>query len=241
MSWASYEPLNAPSMGQDQLKPVMQYKPENPAYIQLAKQPQQQQPQPQPQTKLPPPKSKWADISEYEEVGDWVYIFMGVLITEVVVLFLIRLFPEFFGKFANVWYNRFKLEAVFADVLIIALGIGIARYLYTEFVYPKQDWNPLYFTGVTVFVQVLHDFLFYIGVLQQLPKGHNAMIDVMKEYASVGGSKVILADSAMMVSSVGLAMLFKGMDAHLMVFIGLLGAYAIPYILETRNDYSSLT
>jgi len=241
MSWASYEPSNAPSMGQEQLKPVMQYKPENPAYIQLAKQPQQQQTQQQTQAKLPAPKSKWADISEYEEVGDWVYIFMGILVTEVVVLFLIRLFPEFFGKFANVWYNRFKLEAVFADVLIIALGIGIARYLYTEFVYPKQDWNPLYFTGVTVFVQVLHDFLFYTGVIQQLPKGHNAMIDVMKEYASVGGSKVILADSAMMVSSVGCAMLFKGMDAHLMVFIGLLAAYSIPYILETRNDYSSLT
>jgi len=242
MSWASYEPMPSSDggAGQDQLKPVMQYKPENPAYIQLAKQqPKKQSQEPEQQAK--PQKSKWADISEYEEIYDWVYIFIGIIVTELALLFLVRLFPEFFGKCINVWYNRFKLEAVLADVFIIALGIGISRYIYTEFIYPKHDWNALYFTGVAVFVQILHDLLFYIGVIQQVPKGHNAIIDMMKEYASNGGYYTILADSALMVSSVGLAMIFKGMEAHVTTFIGLLAVYAIPYILETRNDYSSLT
>jgi hypothetical protein len=244
MSWAMYEPVaslapNAPARMPDQMKPVLQYKPENPAYS--------ASPSPQPQPSPPPAQGQgqtksrgWADISEYEEINDWVYIFIGILVTEVILLFLVRLFPELLGKYMNVWYNRFKLSAVIADIFILALGIGITRYVYTEFIYPKHDWNPLYFTATSLFVQVLHDLLFYLGVIQQLPKGHNAMIDVFKEYASAAGTRAILGDSALMISSVGLAMIFKGMEAHATAFIGILALYAVPYILETRNDYSTL-
>lgn len=244
MSWATYEPATGYA-GTEQLKPILQAKPENPSHMQqVHMQPQAQgqgQPQPQQQVQAQPKgQSQWKDISEYEEVYDWVYIFCGVLVTELAVIFLIRFFPEIFGKYANIWYNRFKLSAVIADVLVIVLGIGIARYVYTEFVYPKYDWNPLMFTGTAVGVQIIHDILFYLGVIQQVPKGQNAMIDVMKEYASSAGARSIAADSAMMISSVGLAMIFKGMEGHLAAFIGILTVYAIPYILETRNDYSTI-
>ena len=239
-------------MQMQQMKPMVQTKPENPSYMQqmpMQMQMQQQQQQQPPQTNQGPEvpttaaaanAKGWKDISEYEEVNDWFYIIIGVLVTEFIVIFLIRFFPEIFGKYANVWYNRFKLSAVIADVLIIVLGIGIARYAYTEFVYPKYDWNPLYFTITTVVVQLIHDVLFYLGVIQQVPKGQNAMIDVMKEYAGTAGRWAILSDSAMMVSSVGLAMIFKGMESHLTTFIGILALYAIPYILETRNDYTTI-
>jgi hypothetical protein len=79
-----------------------------------------------------------------------------------------------------------------------------------------------------------------MGVIQQVPKGKNAMIDVLKEYSSSLGIQAILGDSAMMISSVGLAMIFKGMEAHSSAFLGILAVYALPYILETRNDYSTL-
>lgn len=258
MSWATFEadmPSMQPSMHTQQLKPMVQNKPENPSYMQQLpmqmqnpqnpQNPQQQQQQKQTNQGPEVPSVQgtakgWKDISEYEEVSDWFYIITGVLVTELVVIFLIRFFPEIFGKYANVWYNRFKLSAVIADVLIIVLGIGIARYAYTEFVYPKYDWNPLYFTITTVLIQISHDILFYLGVIQQVPKGQNAMIDVMKEYAGTSGKWAILSDSAMMVSSVGLAMIFKGMESHLTTFIGLLAVYAIPYILETRNDYTTI-
>jgi hypothetical protein len=240
MSWASYEAvptLSQPHMPpmQNQMKPMMQHKPENPAYTQAEqKQPEQKQPDQKRTT------SKWADISEYEEINDWVYILLGILVADLIVIFLVRLFPEFFGKYLNIWYNRFKLSAVLADVLIIAVGIGISRYVYTEFIYPKYDWSALYFTATTVVIQIVHDILFYIGVIQQVPKGHNAMIDVMKEYASSAGSRAILGDSALTILSVGLAMTFKGMEPHATAFLGILALYALPYILETRNDYSTL-
>jgi hypothetical protein len=219
------------------MKPAVQNKPENPAYSQ---QPSQMQMQMQ-KVHTSHSTSKWQDISEYEEVKDWLYIFIGIIVTEFILLILVRYFPEFFGKQLNVWYNRFKLSAVAADVFVLALAIGISRYVYTEFIYPKHDWNPLYFTGTTLVVQILHDLLFYMGVIQQVPKGSNAMIDVFKEYASSAGVRAIMGDSVLMISSVGIAMIAKGMELHAAVFLGILGLYGIPYILETRNDYSSLS
>lgn len=220
------------------MKPAVQNKPENPAYAQGPPKVQDVQHHSQ---STGTSTSKWQDISEYEEMKDWLYIFIGIIVTEFILLVLVRYFPEFFGKQLNVWYNRFKLSAVLADVLILALGIGISRYVYTEFIYPKHDWNPLYFTGTTVFVQILHDLLFYIGVVQQVPKGSNAMIDVFKEYASSAGTRAVVGDSVLMISSVAIAMIAKGMELHAAVFLGILGLYGIPYILETRNDYSSLS
>jgi hypothetical protein len=243
MSWASYEPVVTqptivqPPVYQQQIKPMVQNKPENPAYSQGQGQGQRQEVNNSPSIS----RSKWEDISEYEEVKDWLFIFIGIIVSEFILLVLVRYFPEFFGKMVNVWYNRFKLSAVIADVFIVAIAIGVSRYIYTEFVYPKHDWNPLYFTGTTLFVQILHDLLFYVGVIQQVPKGSNGMIDVMKEFASSVGSRAIIGDSVLMISSVAIAMIAKGMDLHAAVFLGMIGLYGIPYILETRNDYSSLS
>jgi len=185
-------------------------------------------------------ESKWPDISEYENIQDWVYIGVAVLIVDVIIIFLVRFFPDLFGKSINLWYNRFKLSAVIGDVFIILIGFAISRYIYTEFVYPVHDWNPLYFSGLTVLVQIVHDILFYFGVIKQLPTGSNGMIDIFKEY-SEGGVKVVAADSAMMLGSSFLAMVLKAAPAHVTVAVSLLTVYALPYILETKNQFSTLS
>jgi hypothetical protein len=185
--------------------------------------------------------SKWKDISDMFEVNDWWYIGIAVLLVDVIVIFLIRYFPDFFGKAINVWYNRFKWSAVISDVVIIMLGFGIARYIYTEYIYPKYDWNPVYFTSLTVVVQIIHDLLFYFGVIRPITPGHNAMMDVFKEYAATGGAKVIAADSAMMIGSSFFSMALKAAPAHITAFIGLLVFYTVPYILETRNEFSGIS
>ncbi len=190
---------------------------------------------------VPESKSKFPDISDVYEVKDWIYIGIAVLIVDVIIIFLIRYFPDFFGKAINVWYNRFKLSAVLSDVLIIMLGFGIARYIYTEYIYPNHDWNPVYFTGLTVVVQIIHDVLFYLGVIKPITPGHNAMMDVFKEYAGSGGAKVVAADSAMMIGSSLLSMGLKAAPAHITAFVGLLTLYVVPYILETRNQFSGIS
>ena len=189
---------------------------------------------------VPESGSNWKDISDYYEIGDWIYIAIAVLIVDILVLFLIRYFPDFFGKAINVWYNRFKLSAVIADVFIILIGFALSRYVYTEYIYEKYDWNPVYFTGLSVGIQIVHDVLFYFGVVKPIEPGKNAMMDVFKEYASSGGAKVVGADSAMMIGSSVLSMLLKAAPAHLVTFIGLMSVYTLPYILETRNQFSSI-
>jgi uncharacterized membrane protein YidH (DUF202 family) len=200
---------------------------------------QQTQNVPVPQPSAAPQPSTWADISEYEEIQDWAYIVVAVVCIEVIVLFLVRFFPDTFGKVLNVWYNRFKLSAVIADIVIILIGFAITRYVYTEWIYPTKDWNPSYFTGTLVGVQVIHDILFYLGVIRPVPQGQNAMMDVFKEY-SEGGAKIIAGDSAMMIGSSVLAMVLKSAAPHLVIATALLATYAIPFVLETRNNFSGI-
>jgi hypothetical protein len=187
-----------------------------------------------------PHKTEWADISEYEELNDWYFLIVAVLVVEVVTLAAIRFFPSFFGKAVNVWYNRFNLNAILSDVLIILLGFGLARYAYSEWIYPKYDWNPLYFTGLSVVIQVVHDALFYLGIVTQIPVGSNGIIDLLKGYGQEVGAKAILADSVMMTGTSLLAMALKTVAPHIVLFVGLLSAYAVPYVLAKKNEYSNI-
>jgi hypothetical protein len=246
-SWAMYEPLQsvteqAPSQMPNQFYAGGTTLPSNPHQ---ASAPAKQYAEETKNVPVPMPSkkadaSKMADVSDWYETSDWVFIGIAVLIVDLVVLFLVRFFPDVFGRSINVWYNRFKLEAVLSDVLIIMLGFGIARYIYTEYVYPNYDWNPMYFTGLTVVVQVIHDILFYFGVIKQVQPGTNNMMDVFRDYANSGGAKVVAADSAMMVGSSFLSMLLKVTPGPWVAMIGMLAVYTLPYILEQRNDYNGV-
>ncbi len=258
--WAIYEPMQSsapqqpqqlPTMMADRPMPQTQSSHDVQQEKQLNQQPHQlagsKQQAHAPETKnvplptQPAQPSKWEDISEYENISDWVYIAIAVIIVELAVITLVRFFPDFFGKSLNLWYNRFKLSAVISDIFIILIGFVLSRYIYSEYIYPVYDWNPLYFTGATVGVQLVHDILFYLGIIKQLPQGHNAMIDVMKEYADGGGYKILGGDAAMVAGSSVLSMLLKSAPPHLTLAIGLLAVYSIPYVLETQNGYSTLS
>lgn len=187
--------------------------------------------------------AKTPDISDPSEVSDFVYIVIAVLFIDVVVLFLTRYFPDLMGRNLNRWYDLFGLNAVIADVLIIVIGFIIARYVYTKFVAPKflnGAWSPMAFTGTLVGVQAIHDLLFYFGVILQIPRGHNTMIDVFKDYAASGGAKILGGDALMMIGSTAVATILKGTTAPIVAAFGFLTLYAVPYILYTRNQFTIL-
>jgi len=165
----------------------------------------------------------------------WGLLLVSITIVDLIVLFLIRYFPDFWGKSINVWYNNFGLSAVLADVLSIFLGFLIAEFLYNRFVMPRYGWNFLAFIGVLLGVQLIHDLFFYLCVILPIPKGHNAMIDTFKEYADFGKQKILFADSGMMIGSALIATYLSTLPTEATVFIGGLAVYAIPYILYTRT------
>ncbi len=258
MSWSMYEPVDSvTNLGGSVMEipgqmaaPHMQHRNEHVAQPmqqiphQAPASASQQHPAQSKNVAVPaakPEKTKWEDISDYHEVSDWTYIIVAAVIVECLVIGLTRTFPTFFGKYLNLWYSRFKLSAVLADILIVLIGFGISRYLYTEYIYPNNDWNPIYFTGSTVGVQVVHDILFYFGVIKAVPQAKNGMIDVMKSYGDELGAKAIGGDSAIMVGTAVTSMLLKASSTNVVIASALIAAYAIPYFLESKNEFSVLS
>jgi hypothetical protein len=179
------------------------------------------------------------DISNWRDPSLFATIAVSVLIVDTVVLFLARYFPDTFGKPLNEWYDQFNLSAVVSDVGIIVIGFVLAQLLYTQFFAPTHGWNLWIFLAVLVVVQVLHDLFFNTVVIQGLPKGHNEMIDTMKEYAKGAGAMILVGDALLMLASAAVTMVLKDQSLPTLLFAGLGALYALPYILTTRWQVNS--
>jgi hypothetical protein len=177
------------------------------------------------------------NISNYTVDSDLFYIFCAILTVDIVVLFLARYF-KVGGKYLNEWYDNYHILAVMADVMIIFIGFIIARYIYTAFFFDKFGWNAVYFLILLVIIQAIHDVLFYVGVIQTMPKGENDMIDTFKKYAEDLGGQIIIGDALLVLMSGFVGMLYKYAPLHITTSITALIAYMLPYILYTRNPYN---
>jgi len=143
--------------------------------------------------------------------------------------FLVILISRFYSMTSalDVWYKQFGIVAVISDCLVIILGIMIA-----QFISPNASVTGLAITSIMV--QLIHDILFYIGVILPIPRGHNSMIDLFKKYSTEGGYQILLADSAMIAGSVFLADHLRTYSDKIVTFVGLLGVYALTYVIYTK-------
>jgi hypothetical protein len=91
---------------------------------------------------------------------------------------------------------------------------------------------PLLYSALAI--QLVHDVLFYQFVILPTPRGHNQIIDLFKEYASENTWRIIAYDFLMVGSTVLLAQQFATMKKSSVSFLGLLGAYALTYIIYTK-------
>jgi len=131
------------------------------------------------------------------------------------------------GKSLDKWYANFGIVAVLSDCLVIVLGIMIA-----QFIFPNASLLTL--IVVAIVVQIIHDSAFYYFVILGVPRGQNAMIDLFKEYAIENSWKILLADSIMIGSTVVIANYLSKLKTAYTSFVGLLGTYALTYIIYTR-------
>jgi hypothetical protein len=177
-----------------------------------------------------------ANIGNYRATEDWWFLLPSILLVDVVIIFLVRFMPNFFGKPINDWYDEFGLAAVLSDVTIIAIGIAITRYIYSAFFMEKEGWSILYFIAIAIIVQLVHDLLFAKLVVEPIPKGHNSMIDVFKSYVKAG-PVILLTDAIMIAGSIGVAAVLKMKDFHYTSSVSLVTAYALSYILFTNVPF----
>lgn len=172
--------------------------------------------------------NRMKNIVNFTNTNDYLPILSGVLITDLIVIVL--LLSGVIGSLVlKKWYREYSLSAVIADVLIIVVGILIARFVYP---YVFEEYSLVKFLGLVVVIQVIHDILFY-QLAKAIPRGRSKILDVFKDYGKEVGVQAIVADSAMMVSSVLLATFLKQQTWNTNLIVLLVSVYLTPYLVHS--------
>lgn len=167
-------------------------------------------------------------IHNFNDTSDYLPLLNGVLITDLIVIALL-IGGVIQSKMLQKWYNELSLSAVIADVLIIVLGIIFARFLY-PYIFAK--YSLLKFILLTVGIQITHDILFYF-FCTSVPRGKSRILDIFKDYGKEMGTRAIMADSLMMISSILIATYLKGLTLNANMITLILAVYLVPYMLYT--------
>ena len=167
------------------------------------------------------------NISQFNNINDYLPILNGCINADLIVLFLL-----FHGIFNSVylkkWYKKYQLSAVIADVLILFIGIILARFFYKYIFNEFSIWK---FTILAICIQIIHDILFYL-LFQNLPIGYNAMLDFFKDYAKEVGFGAILGDSFMMAISCLLSSYFATLNLNTNIITLVISLYFFPYMIN---------
>lgn len=167
------------------------------------------------------------NLSNFNNTNDYLPIFNGVLITEIIILSLV--YVGFFkSKVLLEWYNRFHIFALLADVLIIVIGFIITRFLYYK-IFKKYSLSR--FLLLFLVIQIIHDILFYLFFNYGIPEKKNKMIDLFKKYGKEKGFGAILGDSSMIILSVLFATYFKNISLNNNIITLISFVYLICYII----------
>jgi hypothetical protein len=130
------------------------------------------------------------------------------------------------------WYNVFGLTAYMIDIFSIMIGVVLTQLVASVV---GGAWNPVFFCILAVAIQMTHDLFFGLVVVPFIPKGHNAVMDLMKEYVKIknpGG--ILIVDAIYMIIASLLTMVLAGSPAWVSWCLILLVFYVTGYILFTR-------
>jgi hypothetical protein len=166
------------------------------------------------------------DISKGTHIEDYVPILTAAIITDAIVMIRLLL-GQFQSKQLEVWYHKYGVGGVVADVLSIVIGIIIARFLY-PFIF--NSFSVFKLAGLAVAVQLIHDLSFY-QLFKSIPRGKSGILDTFKDYAKEMGVQILLADAGMMISTVFLASFFAGFNKNENIVLLIISIYIILYLL----------
>jgi hypothetical protein len=167
------------------------------------------------------------DITNFTNVNDYLPILNGCINADLIILFLV--FHGFFkSNYLKKWYKKYQLSAVLADVLILFIGIILARFFYKYLFTSFSIWK---FTGLALFIQIIHDILFYL-FFSSVPQGYNSMLDFFKLYAKEVGVGAIIGDSFMMILACLLSSHFATYNINYNIIILVISLYFFPYMIN---------
>jgi hypothetical protein len=166
------------------------------------------------------------DISRFNNIDDYLPIITAILIVDMIVMIL-SIANVISSKYIKIWYQKFFLSAVLADVLVIFIVVIFARAIYY---YIFDKFSITNFILVMLALQITHDILFYI-IISIIPRGANKMIDIFQDYANEMSYGAIIGDS-MMIIAVGLiASYLANFEANTNIIILVVFLYLLQFIL----------
>ena len=173
------------------------------------------------------------DIGDYKVTDDILPIGSATIIAINFVAMLTRL-GLVGGKSLNTYFDTFGLEGILANASLIVIMFQVARWGYTKFYTEgSRPWSPFVFVCTLIVVQILHDLLFYYGVINVVPSGNNEMIDALKKYSQENGSRALAGHAAFLIFVGVLAMFFKERSL-LFTFLAVnIALYLLPYVITT--------
>ena len=173
------------------------------------------------------PTANYADKSEY------LPIFTANLYADLLIVFITFANLIYKSTTLTQWYQKYRLSAMTADILIGVLYILAARYAVHHFNLTKTKSDLLRFALLAVFIQIVLDFVFYLG-FTAIPKGQNNMLDHFKLYAKEVGYDALLGDSILIVFGVVVSAFLKQKSLDFNIVTMLIGLYLVPYFIYKK-------
>ena len=173
-------------------------------------------------------------LVNYNDSSEYLPIFTSNLYADLLIILIT--FTGILGvgkswKVLTNWYKKYRLSAMLADVLIGVIYLLIARYLVFAL---KLKVDLFQFGVLSVLVQILFDFLFYL-FFTMIPKGSNNMLDLFKDWAKYAKADALWGDSILVLIGVILSSFLKEQSFNTNMFILILGGYLVPYIIYMKD------
>lgn len=175
---------------------------------------------------------KLGDIGDYKSADDIIPIGSATIVAINAATILTKL-GVIGGKSLNAYFDTFGLEGILANVSLIVIMFQVTRWGYTTFYAKTHPWSPFVFVCALIFVQLIHDLLFYYGAINLIPSGNNEMIDALKKYSKEHGPRALAAHSAFLIFVGAIAMFFKERSMIFTVITMAIMLYLLPYIITT--------
>jgi hypothetical protein len=134
-------------------------------------------------------------------------------------------------KSLEIWYKKYRLSAMIADILIGVLYILLGRYI----VYQNGLQIGLTaFAGICVLIQIIFDLLFYI-FFTIIPRGSNDMLDFFKGYSKEVGANALLGDSFLVIMAVVISALLNQTSYDTNIVFLIISIYLVPYFIYMKD------
>ena len=150
---------------------------------------------------------------------------------DLVIIFIAMSGLIYTGKTLKLWYKKYRLSAIIADMFSIILGMILLRYIVYKL---NIKVNLFTFILLGIGLCIIHDILFYL-LFKNIPKGSNHMLDFFKDYAKDLGSTAIIGDVILVINAIILSALLNTKSKKMNIITLFIGIYLIPYIIYMKD------